>query len=321
MPRFDLDLPTLREFRPTVRRPADFDAFWQRTVAEARAAASEPSFIRVDSPLAGAEVYDVRFTGFGGQPVGAWLLLPRVDEPLPAIVTFSGYGGGRGLPHEHLPWLVAGRAVLVMDTRGQGSQWGTGGVTPDPAGSGPAANGFVTRGIEDPETYYYRRVFTDAVRAVDTITDHPRIDRSRVVVAGVSQGGGITLAAAGLHPAPAAALVDVPFLCHFERAVGMTGQDPYEEVARYLAVHRGAVEQVFDTLSYFDGVNFATSASAPALFSVALHDPICPPSTVFAAHNAYGGETEIVVYPFNKHEGGQAAHWIPQAAYLERLGV
>lgn len=320
MPRFDLDLPALREYRPEVRRPADFDAFWERTVAEARAAASEPVFTPVDGPLRGCDVFDVRFSGFGGHPIGAWLLLPAgATEPLPAIVTFAGYGGGRGVPHEHLPWVVAGFAVLVMDTRGQGSQHGAGGVTPDPVGSGPASNGFVTRGIDDPETYYYRRVFTDAVRAVDTALGHPLVDPARVTVAGVSQGGGITLAATALHGGVAAALIDVPFLCHFERAVGMTGREPYEEVSRYLAVHRFDVDRVFDTLAYFDGVNFAARATATSLFSVALHDPICPPSTVFAAHNAYAGDTDIVVYPFNQHEGGASAHWPQQVAFLERV--
>lgn len=39
-----------------------------------------------------------------------------------------------------------------MDTRGQGSVWGTGGATPDPHGSGPATPGYMTRGIAHPDT-------------------------------------------------------------------------------------------------------------------------------------------------------------------------
>lgn len=42
----------------------------------------------------------------------------------------------------------------------------------------------------------------------------------------------------------------------------------------------------------------------------------CPPSTVFAAHNAYRGETEIEVYPFNRHEGGAM---FQEAAQLRRV--
>ena len=116
------------------------------------------------------DVFDVTFPGYGGEPVKAWLSVPHgASGPLPAVVEYNGYGGGRGLPHERLTWAAAGYAHLFMDTRGQGSGWGSGGETPDPHGSGPAAPGFMTRGIDSPSQYYYRRVFTDAVRAVDAV--------------------------------------------------------------------------------------------------------------------------------------------------------
>jgi cephalosporin-C deacetylase len=262
---------------------------------------------------------DLVFPGFAGQPVHAWYLLPAgTNGRLPAVVEYNGYGGGRGLPHERLAWVTAGYAYLVMDTRGQGSVWGSGGDTPDPNGTGPSVPGFMTRGIERPEDHYYRRVYTDAVRAIDVRTLE-RVDPERVVVCGGSQGGGIVLAAAGLAEGLVGAMPEVPFLCHFERAVGMTEEDPYQEIVRYLSVHRDRAEQTFHTLSYLDGVNFAARATAPALFSVGLLDPVCPPSTVFAAFNRYAGDAEIEVYPFNQHEGGGGHHWVRQAAWLERM--
>ena len=99
----------------------------------------------------------------------------------------------------------------------------------------------------------------------------------------------------------------------------MTEEDPYQEIVRYLSVHRDAAEQTFRTLSYLDGVNFAARATAPALFSVGLLDPVCPPSTVFAAFNRYAGDAEIEVYPFNQHEGGGGHHWVREAAWLGRV--
>lgn len=318
MPRFDLSLPELHEYRPDVREPRDFDDFWAETLGRSRAAARPPVLERLDVPFTTLDVFDVTFSGFDGDPVKAWLLLPRgVDGPLPAVVEFVGYGGGRGLPVDHLTWASAGYAHLVMDTRGQGSGWGSGGATPDPHATGPSVPGFLTRGIEDPAAYYYRRVFADAVLAVDAVRSLSVVDPVGVAVTGGSQGGGIALAAAGLCEGLVAVMPDVPFLCHFERAVGMTGADPYQEVVRYLAVHRGAPERVFTTLSYFDGVNFARRASAPALFSVALLDPVCPPSTVFAAFNHYAGADRLIeVYPHNEHEGGLAFQWNAQAAFL-----
>lgn len=313
----DLPLEELRAYRPAVAEPADFDAFWARTLAESRALAVPPVVEPVETPLTEVEAFDVTFSGFGGDPIKAWLLLPRSGTgPLPTVVEFNGYGGGRGFPHERLAWSASGYAHLFMDTRGQGSVWGSGGSTPDPHGSGPAAPGFTTRGIDSPETYYYRRVFTDAVLAIDAVRSLDRVDPARVAVCGGSQGGGIAIAAAALASDLVAAMPDVPFLQHFERAVGFSDADPYAEITRYLAVHRDAKARVFATLSYFDGVNFAKRAQSPAFYSVALMDPICPPATVFASHNHWAGASSIEVYDFNEHEGGQGHHWRRQAQWL-----
>lgn len=317
MPFFDLPLAELEQYRPAVGEPADFDEFWQRTLDEARRHPAEPTLARVDSPLTAVEVHDVTFNGYAGQPVKAWLVLPtHRDGRLPAVVEYIGYGGGRGLPHEHLRWAASGYAHLVMDTRGQGGGWGTGGGTGDPDGTGPSTPGFMTRGIESPETYYYRRVFTDAVRAVDAVRTLDAVDPTRVAVTGVSQGGGIAVAAAGLSDGLIGAMPDVPFLQNFERAVGLTDAFPYQEIVTFLSVQRDAPARTFATLAYFDGVNFARRASAPALFSTALHDQTCPPSTVFATKNHWAADADIEVYPFNQHEGGQARHWVEQAAWL-----
>lgn len=322
MPFFDLSREELAGYRPEVREPADFDEFWARTL-RAHSSTGEVVLAPYESGLSLVDTWDVTFPGYGGDPIKAWLTLPAgADGPLPGVVQFVGYGGGRGLPHEHLAWASAGYAHLVMDTRGQGSIWGTGGDTPDPAGTGPSVPGFMTRGIDSPESYYYRRVFVDAVRAVETLRGIAQVDESRVAVTGGSQGGGIAIAVAGLVDGLVGVMPDVPFLCHFGRAVGLTDKDPYQEIVRYLAVHRGAEERVLTTLSYFDGVNFAARATAPALFSVAHHDMTCPPSTVFAARNRWAdGLPEIVEYRFNQHEGGAGYQWPVQAAWLaERLG-
>lgn len=69
----------------------------------------------------------------------------------------------------------------------------------------------------------------------------------------------------------------------------------------------------------FDAVAFARPGAAPALFSVGLMDLICPPSTVYAAYNAYAGEKRIAIYPHNDHEGGGAFHQVQQMTWLRSL--
>lgn len=320
MALFDLPLDELERYRSDAPSPPDFDEFWTRSIADARGHDVLVDVDRVATGLTLVDTWDVTFAGFDGQPVRAWYTRPAgVTADLPAVVEYLGYGRGRGLPQERLTWAVAGYAHLLVDTRGQGGQYGSGGDTPDPVGSGPAAPGFVTRGILDPATYYYRRVFTDAARAVDAARALPGV--ARVAVVGNSQGGGIALAVAGLVPDLAGVMVSAPFLCDIPRALAITDADPYGEIVRYLAVHRGAADQVLRTLSYVDGVHHARRATAPALFATGLRDTVCPPSTVFAARNAYAADAEIAVYAYNHHEGGEAHHTARQLTWLAtRLG-
>ncbi|MGH8940834.1 MAG: acetylxylan esterase, partial [Actinomycetes bacterium] len=150
MQHYDLPLDELRRYRPDLPTPPDLADYWRTTLEGA--GPLDARFTPYDSPLRTVDVLDVSFGGFGGQRVAGWLLLPRGrGGPLPCVVTFVGYGGGRGLPHEWLDWTALGYAHVVMDTRGQGSTHHAG-STPDldPSGAGPHAPGFLTLGLPHP---------------------------------------------------------------------------------------------------------------------------------------------------------------------------
>jgi cephalosporin-C deacetylase len=324
---FDLPLDQLRRYRPERTEPADFDDFWAQTLATSRAAgaAKPPRFERIETPLRTVTVDDVTFPGYAGQPIRGWFLAPAsatAAKPLPTVVEYIGYGGGRSLPFEWLRWASAGYAHLVMDTRGQGGA-SSPGATPDvdSDSAGGQFPGFVTRGIVNPETWYYRRLVTDAILALDAAAAHPVADPERLLVTGQSQGGGLALAAAGLSTAVRAAAIDVPFLCSWRRALEITDEHPYQELTRYLSIHRDHEETVFRTLAYADGQNFAARANVPAFFSVGLMDMVCPPSTVFAAYNHYAGPKEIRVWPYNGHEAGQLSGQADRYAFFSGLGL
>ena len=321
MAHFDLPLDQLRTYRSSTATPDDLDDFWERTLSESRGAGWEPRLERFDAGLELVDVFDVSFAGFAGDPIRAWWQVPSGRAPKAVVVELIGYSGGRGFAHDTGPYPPAGYARLVVDTRGQGwSHTGAGGATPDPHGTGSQAPGVLTRGIASPETYYYRRAYTDSALAVDVA--HRLAPDVPVFVAGVSQGGGLAVAAAALAYDVAGALPDVPFLTDFPRATTLVDSMPYGEIRTHLAAHRDEVENVYRTLSYFDGANLAARATAPALFSTALMDTTCPPSTVFAAFNAWAGEDKsIEVYPFNGHEGGTGYQRVKQLRWLrERVG-
>ena len=108
MALFDLPLDQLRNRRSSSVEPADFDQFWTDTLGQARQYALDARFERVSTGLTTLDTYDVTFAGFGGHPVKGWFTLPAgTTEPLPVVVEFVGYGGGRGFAHTHLLWASA----------------------------------------------------------------------------------------------------------------------------------------------------------------------------------------------------------------------
>jgi len=176
-----------------------------------------------------------------------------------------------------------------------------------------------TLGIRSPQTYYYRRLITDAVRALRTARAHPAIDPARIAAAGFSQGGGVALAVAGLDSELAALLADMPFLCNFPRAATITDERPYAELTAWLRLYGDLEAQAFATLAYFDGVFFAKRAAAPAMFSAGLMDMVCPPSTVYAAYNHYAGKKSIRPFPWHNHQSGGADYRIEQIHFLNTI--
>ncbi len=315
----DMPLAELRVYRPELTHAPDFDTFWESTLAENAAQPIDATVESLEYPVERVRVMDVRFTGFGAGTtrVAATLLEPtepyrvatgRFAGQTPTLIIFHGYSGWRGYVSDSLVWALQGFNVLAIDTRGQN------GDTPDhqpyPSGS---VIGHMSKGIASPKTYYYRYAYMDCVRALTFMRD--RFPGAPILLKGKSQGGGLTLAAAALGGQAdlVGIMPDVPYLCHFARALEAFGDGPYQELVQYFRIHPERYEESMRTLTYFDGMNLAARINTPALVSVGLLDTICPPSTGFAVFNHLASTTkELAVYPFGEHAGGISAHDEPQ---------
>jgi cephalosporin-C deacetylase len=83
----DLDLAQLETYLPTRDEPADFDAFWQQSIADARKWPLTARFKPIKTYLKAIESFDVEFAGYGGQSVRGWLNVPRERSGrLPCVV-------------------------------------------------------------------------------------------------------------------------------------------------------------------------------------------------------------------------------------------
>ena len=127
----------------------------------------------------------------------------------------------------------------------------------------------------------------------------------RLGVAGVSQGGGLSLAAASLDRRPKLCMAEVPGFCHLKRTLELTRQPPWTDLIVYLQRRPEDEESVMRTLSYVELNNLTDRIACPTLVTAGLQDELCPPSTVFTAFNRIPvEEKQIDAFTFNGHEAG-----------------
>ncbi|MEM0052757.1 MAG: acetylxylan esterase [Nitrososphaeria archaeon] len=300
MPLVDLTLKELKEYKPPLTRRNDFKRFWEENVKLAEEQPLNFNEKKVEYFTNRVEVYKIIFEGYIDKtPITAFFAKDsKSREPSPTIVFFHGYGSSKGVITDYLGWIMLGFSILAVDVRGQA------GEAPDYARY-PFGNitGNMTKGIQDKSTYYYRYVFMDCYRAIKYVLERKDVDENRVGVSGMSQGGGLSIATAALHPKVKIAMPSVPYLCHFDRAVYVAESGPYLEILNYLRIRPEEEEKIMETLSYFDVMNFAPEINKPTIFSVGLIDTICPPSTVFATYNHLASkEKAIEVYYGMAHE-------------------
>jgi len=275
----------------------DLDRFWERTLAEFGPKPLNGRREKRDTPLQFVDAYMVTYEGFDATPLHGWFLLPAFvpQRNLPCVVHYHGYTGGSGFPEEYSQWLLMGLAVFAVDVRGQGGE--TGNLLPQTFGM---TKGWITQGITDKERCYYRAIAVDSLKALEWAGEQPEIDPSRIAVVGSSQGGGLALIAAALSEKPALVLANIPNMCQMDFGL-LNSTGSLTEAAEFVARFPDKLDQVLDTLSYFDLVNLADRIRIPALLSVGLKDTVCLPETIFAVYNRIPGPKTIRVYPFTGH--------------------
>jgi cephalosporin-C deacetylase len=297
MPSIDMPLEQLRQYKPALYREADFETFWESTVSEALKQPLNAELIPYNLPTRGVQCYAVRFDGFQGGRIAGWYLRPEGAGKYPGVCMYHGYSGRGQRPLDMLAYASQGMCVLSMDCRGQNGQ----SQDLSPAEEGHQM-GWMTKGIRDPKTYYFRYVYADAVRALELLARRDEVDSKRLAVTGGSQGGALTLAVAALSDRPILAMPDVPFLCDFRRAIAISPNGPYPEIPNFLKMHPSLHDAAIRTLSYCDNMNLAPWITCRTYVCNCLWDDICPPSTVFAAYNHITAEKSMEIYPFHKHE-------------------
>ena len=303
MPMLDMPLEELKKYQGINPRPADFDEFWDRSVAEMKALDPQTELIPADFKTDVAECYDMYFNGTKDSRIYAKFLKPKnVEGKIPAVLMFHGYGGKSGSWSSLLGWVASGFAVAFLDCRGQAGDSEDGGRV-----VGNTRDGFVTKGLlGNPEDTYYRNVFLDTAMLARIVMDMDFVDEERVAACGGSQGGALTLACAALEPRIKLASPQYPFLTDYKRTWEMDlDKDAYQDLKvffRQKDPRHEREDEFFGKLGYTDIQFLAPRIKAEVLMFTGLLDNICPPSTQFAAYNKITSKKNVKIYPDFGHE-------------------
>ncbi len=317
MPLIDLPLPLLQTYAGRNPRPADFDAYWAEALRELDATDPKPE-LRPTSVVtpANIEAFDLWFTGVGGARIYAKYLRPKTAggatannttpgpaKNLPAVLQFHGYSGNSGEWLDKFGWPAEGFCYAAMDCRGQGGRSEDSGAV-----KGTTLRGHIVRGLDDPDPrkLAFRQIFLDTVQLARVVMSFAEVDADRVGCFGISQGGALSLACAALEPRIRRTAPVYPFLCDYQRVWEMDlAKDAYEELRYFFRSFDPRHEretEIFTKLGYIDVQHLAPRIQAEVLLFTSLMDPICPPSSQFAAYNKITSPKNTVVYPDFAHE-------------------
>lgn len=326
----------LKKYKPESTRKSDFGSFWKMAVEEIFPSKNGLPSWRIDPeaseiaeeykvafelelqeypyPIKEVKVFKASLEASDGTLLRGWYICPAkagAKNKVPGLVRFHGYSSNKGRVSELLLWALQGYAVLAMDVRGQC------GDTPDArVYSTGSFSGWMTLGLNSPLEYYYRQVYLDSIQLTEALARRPEVDPVRIGLFGNSQGGALaTISAAlltrfakvldGITVRVAAVSAGIPFLSDMLEAYKEHSDGPWMELDWYFRIYdplHEREEEIFDLLSYFDVMNFASWINCPVLLSVGLKDTACPPSTIFALYNHLAGDKNIVLYPDYGHE-------------------
>ncbi len=274
--------------------PADFEAFWNATVAEVDAAPLRYERVHYNSDDQPTHiVYRLRWVGIDGRGREGWYALPRgATLPAPAVLYLPGYGVGTVPINENTSFdrLITFSVNLH-------------GYAVEPNVPYSPELGYFTQGIQSPQTYIYRRLVQDSLLAMRVLASQPEVDSSRLAAAGLSQGGGLAVMLGAWCPLTRCVVAELPALTYWEYLLGKTAwRYPIKEFADYLEMTGTSPETILSVLQYYDAVNHAPYVRVPVQLSLALKDPGIRAPVVFSLYDALPLPKRLLIYEDLGHD-------------------
>ncbi len=293
------------KIQPTTTLPDDFEQFWNTSKEQAAKVPMNVRIRRDDSQSTDwADVYYVRVQSYRpGNYVYGVLTVPKGEGPFPGVLRLPG-AAVRGFSG---PNSLAAEGMVVFEIGIHGIPVDQDREIYSALQSGPLA-GYATLGLENRNTFYYKRVYMGCIRAIDYLCSLESVDSTRIAVYGGSQGGMLSVVTAALDSR-------VKYMvCQFPAFSDVTGY--YNGRAGgwpHLFINKNgtAIQEKIATSKYYDTVNFARFVRIPAFYTWGFNDLTCCPTSTFSVYNVVNAPKELRLaldaghwtYPWQVQEG------------------
>ena len=227
----------------------------------------------------------------GALTIRGYYFVPNTTGKHAAVLHLPGYSNG----YQDLSGFMKNREnviELALCVRGHG-------ISADVFNPGFGIPGIWGYQLCNENEAAYRGIYMDCVRAVEFLLSRPEVDASRIGVMGGSQGGGLTLATAGLCSAEikACSFFD-PFPCDTRDHLRIRTMCN-REFKNFLDYYKNecAFEDALKVQDLLDTKGFAAWIKCPVFFVTSLFDDDAPPHMGFSAYNRISAPKHFKIFP------------------------
>lgn len=292
------------KIKPYTQEPQDFRSFWQKNVEELKQVPmsytkelyKDYCTDKIDCYLVKLQVDNMGHSMYG------FLFYPKNAQPGKHPVVLCPPGAGIKTikdPMRNKYYAENGFVRFEVEIHGLDPR-----ISSETFGEISRAfndrnGGYLANGLENKDIYYMKHVYVGLVRCIDFLTSLPEWDGKNVAVQGGSQGGALSIIAAGLDSRVTQCVANHPALSDMAGYAAKGGTGGYPHFCRQPQILSN--KDCLNTLAYFDVVNFARYVKAPTYLTWGYNDVTCPPTTSYAVWNTLKCTKESLLTPINEH--------------------
>ena len=291
------------QLKPYTKNPADFTAFWQKNLEQARKEVKNERLVvkceKADKYTTDEfDCYLLKLHTDQNHSVYGYLTKPKKAGKYPVVLCPPGAGIKTiKEPMRNTYYAKNGFIRLEMEIHGLNPEM-TEEEFREISSAFSGANGYLENGLDNRDNYYMKHVYVACVRAIDYLCSLPDWDGRNVFVQGGSQGGALSLITAGLDSRVTACVANHPALSDMAgyAEAGRTGGYPHFNRGNQMLT-----PEKVQTLQYYDVVNFARNIKCPVYMTWGYNDNVCPPTTSYIVWNLITAPKDSLITPVNEH--------------------